>query len=283
MDVEIPSLALKYASLRVLDPGRVARLVAALSREDQHTPVLVVGEGILVDGYHRVAALRKLGRDLVKAVRLDVSETEALVLAWRLETGRRKNAIEEGWLLVELIGTHGRSQVDLASELRRARSWVSQRLGLVRALPDDVQDAIRQARVPAQAAMKSLLPMARTDRDACSRIVAATAEPLTVRQWSRLVAAWRKADPDTRRRIESHPHLLLKTEEASASVPLDAEERVAQDLEAVAGLCGRVRRQVRAGAFARANNSASGAAWCQAKDAFDALEREISRVGPSDP
>jgi ParB family chromosome partitioning protein len=281
MEIEITTLGLKYASLRVLDPSRVARLVAAIAREGQLSPVLAVGaEPVLVDGYHRVAALRELGRDLVRAVRLEVSEAEALVLAWRLETGRRKNALEEAWLLVELVGTHGRTQVEVAAELRRSRSWVSQRLGLVRALPEDVQGAVRTARVPAQAAMKSLLPLARTDRDACSRIVTAATEPLTVRQWGRIVAAWRKADAHGRRRIEEHPLLLLKAEDAATTVPLDAEERVAQDLEAVAGLCGRVRRQVRDGAFARANDSASATAWRQAKDAFHALEREIDRAGP---
>jgi ParB family transcriptional regulator, chromosome partitioning protein len=106
MELELSNLLLKYAALRVLDPARVARLVAALSREDQRSPVLVVGH-VLVDGYHRVEALRELGRDVVLAVRIEVPEAEALVLAWRLETGRRKNALEEGWLLVELAETHG--------------------------------------------------------------------------------------------------------------------------------------------------------------------------------
>ncbi len=138
MNLELSTLVLKYASLRVIDPGRVARLVGALSREDQRSPVLVVGDGVLVDGYHRVEALRELGRDLVAAVRLEVSEPEALVLAWRLETGRRRNALEEGWLLAELIETHGRSQTTLATDLRRTRSWVSQRLGLVRSGRDEV-------------------------------------------------------------------------------------------------------------------------------------------------
>lgn len=282
MVLELPSLILKYAALRVLDPGRVARLVAALSQEDQRAPVLVVGDGVLVDGYHRVAALRELGRDLVQAVKLEVSEAEGLVLAWRLENGRRKTAIEEGWLLVELV-TLGRSQADLAAELRRTRSWISQRLGLVRTLPDDVQDAVRTARVPAQAAMKSLVPLARVDRDATSRVVRAATEPLTVRQWGRIYAAWRKADPEGRTRIEADPMLLLKTEEAVAGIPLDDEERLVQDLEAVAGLCRRIRRQVRGGAFARANTSPSASAWRQAKDAFGALEQEIDRAGPRPP
>lgn len=131
--------------------------------------------------------------------------------------------------------------------------------------------------------MKSLLPLARTDRGAASRPVKNAGEPLTVRQWARVYAAWRKADPEVRQRIEADPRLLLKTEDATAAVPLGAEERLAHDLEAVAGLCRRIRRQVRDGAFARANDSSSATAWRQAKDAFSALEREIGRVGSPAP
>lgn len=283
MNLELTTLVLKYAALRVLDPGRVARLVGSLSHEEQRAPVLVVGEGVLVDGYHRVQALRELGRDVVTAMRLDVPEVDALVLAWRLETGRRKTAIEEAWLLVELVGTHGRTQSALATELRRPRSWVSQRLGLVRALPEPVQDAVRQARVPAQAAMKSLVPVARIDREACGRMVAAATEPLTVRQWERVCTTWRKAEPEIRRRIEENPGLLLKAEDAVATVPADAEEKLAQDLEGVAGLCRRARRQVRDGVFARANTGPCRAAWNQAREAFASLEGEVGRAGPHDP
>lgn len=282
MNLELATLVLKYAALRVLDPGRVARLVAALSHEEQRSPVLVVGDGVLVDGYHRVQALHELGRDLVAAVRLEVSEPDALVLAWRLETGRRKSALEEGWLLVELAETHGRTQIGLAAELRRTRSWISQRLGLVRVLPESVQDAVREARIPAQAAMKAMLPLARIDRAACGRLAAAAQEPLTVRQWERVCTAWRKADSEVRRRIEENPGLLLKTEDASSPVPVDAEEKLVQDLEAVAGLCCRARKQVRNGLFARANEAQCRAAWIQAQEAFLSLEREVRRAQPRD-
>lgn len=282
MELELSNLVLKYAALRVLDPGRVARLVAALAREDQRSPVLVVGEGVLVDGYHRVQALRDLGRDVVLAVRIEVPEAEALVLAWRLETGRRKSALEEGWLLVELVETHGRTQSTLASELRKPKSWVSQRLGLVRALPEPVQEAVRTARIPAQAAMKSLLPLARLDRAACARLAAATTEPITVRQWEQICSAWRRANPEGRARIEENPVLLLKTEEALVIGPVDAEEKLARDFEGVAGLCRRARSQVREGVFARANTGPCRPAWTQAREAFLSLEQEVVRAGPRD-
>jgi ParB-like chromosome segregation protein Spo0J len=279
MDLEIHQLTLRYAPLRVMDPGRVSRLAASIREEGQRTPVMVVGEGVLVDGYHRVEAIRTLCRDLVTALRLDVSEKDALVLAWRLETGRRKSALEDGWLLAELMEGHGKSQGDLVQEMRRTPSWVSERLGLVRALPETVQDAVRQGRIPAHGAMKSLVPMARQDRDACEQMVKALKDRVTDRQLERLWRAWRKADEEGRTRIVANPELLLKAEEAVSAVPLDEEEKLTSDFECIAGVCRRVRKAVREGVFPRGKNSPARHGWEQAKEAFQALEEEVGRVG----
>ena len=173
-----------------MDPGRVGRLAASIAEEGQRSPVLVVGD-VLIDGYHRVQALDELGRDLVSGVSLALSEADALVLAWRFETGRRKTAIEEGWRLAEPLEAHGRTQAALAKELHRTRGWVSERLALVRVLPESVQVAVREGRVPANAAMKSLVPTARLDREGCERMVTALDEPVSVRQVERLHGAWR--------------------------------------------------------------------------------------------
>ena len=40
--LELPWLDLRYASLRIADPVRRARLEQALAREGQHVPVLVI-------------------------------------------------------------------------------------------------------------------------------------------------------------------------------------------------------------------------------------------------
>ncbi len=238
LELESCHLVLRYSGLRVLDPGRVSRLAASLVRDGQRSPVLVVEGSVLVDGYHRVAALQELGRDLVKAVELRVTEAEALVLAWRLERGHR----------------------------------------LVRALPESVQEAVRASKVPAQAAMKSLVPMARRDPTGCEQLVAALPEPVSVRQMARLYAAWKAADAKGRERIVAQPMLLLKAEEATSSVSLDAEERLARDLEGVAGLCRRARRAVGGGVFARANRGLVEWAWEQASGAFRSLEEEVERA-----
>lgn len=280
-DLEIAQLQRRYADLRILDPSRVSRLAASLAEEGQRSPVLVVGE-VLIDGYHRVHALDQLGRDLVTVVALELGEADALVLAWRLETGRRKTAIEEAWLLSELLETHGRTQTSLARELRRSRSWVSERLALVRVLPESVQAAVREGRVPANAAMKSLVPMARLDRDGCAHMVAALDAPVSVRQVERLHAAWRTAEPIGQARILDNPMLFLHAEDAVTVVAPDAAERLVRDFEALTGICHRARRQTREGVFPRGNTSPARRSWDQAAEAFLSLQEEVSRAQPRD-
>lgn len=280
-DLEIAQLQRRYTGLRVMDPGRVSRLAASIAEEGQRSPVLVVGD-VLIDGYHRVQALDELGRDLVSGVSIELSEADALVLAWRFETGRRKTAIEEGWLLAELLETHGRTQATLAKELRRSRGWVSERLALVRVLPESVQSAVREGRVPANAAMKSLVPMARLDRDGCARMVTALDGPTSKRQIERLHAAWRKAEPIGQERILDNPMLLLQAEEAVSVVAPDAEERLVRDFEALTGICHRARRQTREGLFPRGNTSQARRTWDQAVEAFHSLQEEVTRAQPRD-
>jgi len=271
---EITHLTLKYTQLRIMDAGRVDRLVASMARDGQRSPVLVTGSGVLVDGYHRVQALRELGRDLVLAVTLDVDVADALILAWNLERGRRRNALEESWMLAELMENHDKSVTDLTLLMRRTKSWVSERLGLLSALPQSVQNAVRTGKIPANGAMKSLVPFARTDREACKALVAALDGPVTVRQLACLYGAWRRSDTEGRQRIVAHPMLLLKSEEAAASVPLDLEEQLTRDFEAVAGLCRRARRRTKEGAFPRGNSTARRA-WHQALEGFHSLEEEV--------
>jgi len=279
-ELESNQLLLHYADLRILSPGRVRGLVASMLRDGQRSPVVVVAGSVLVDGYHRVAALRELGRDLVNVVDLQMTEVEALLWSWRLERGRRRSALEEGWLLARLMESSDSSAAKLAEQMGRPRSWVSQRLGLVRVLPESVQEAVRAAKIPPQAAMKSLVPMARVDAASCAKLVAALPEPVTVRQMSRLYLAWKQADAMGKQRVVANPTLLLKAEDASASVPLDVEEQLARDLERLTSLCHRARRAVGDGLFARANTGVMWRAWEQANGAFSSLKEEVERVKP---
>jgi ParB-like nuclease family protein len=68
--VALHQLALRHADLRIDDPVRRQRLTASLAEVGQQVAVVVVAEGarfVLIDGYRRVEALRRLGRDTVTA------------------------------------------------------------------------------------------------------------------------------------------------------------------------------------------------------------------------
>lgn len=278
-ELDLHLLDFQYADLRATDAARQGRLVASMTAEGQHTPVLVVpaadGRFVLIDGYARVAALTTMGRDTVSAVVLELGEADALVLAHRLETSRRRTALEEGWLLLALVEVHGKRPRELAVAFQRTPSWVSRRLALVRALPDTVQEAVRKGLICVHGAEKFLVPLARANAPQCARLVErlGTARP-TVRQLGRIYAAWRAADAEGRTRIVENPLLYLAVDEAVRSPPDDENLDLLGDIEAIAGACGRARRRMREGGlhgFPATHRPQLAGAWKEAGLAFTAV------------
>ena len=101
MELELHQLDRRYESLRTSCPRREGRLLASLDRHGQQLPVVVVAAAeperyVLVDGYKRVRALGKLGRDTVRAVCWELREEEALLLGRLMHSAPRESAIEQG-------------------------------------------------------------------------------------------------------------------------------------------------------------------------------------------
>ena len=261
MELEFHQLEKKYAALRIADAQRRARLVASLCAHGQQQPVLVVrGSGsdggseryVLIDGYARVAALDELKRDSVEATVLELSEAHALLLAFRLERNRARSAIEEAWLLRELITGHRIAQRELAAWLGRSPSWVSRRLGLIEVLPAIAEETVRAGRLPAQAAMKYLVPLARANAAACAQLVANLGRRrVSVRQLARLYAGWRAGNVEQRQAIVEQPWLYLAVDEqqeecaAPADPGSEREQRLLRDLGVLAAICRRVHEALR--------------------------------------
>jgi ParB-like chromosome segregation protein Spo0J len=252
MEIELHELELRYAAIRVRDPARAARMRASLAANGQQSPVCVIATGasdasrfVLIDGYLRVSAARALALDLVTAVLLPLSESDALIMAHRLDEVGRRSALEDGWLLDELVTRHHLTQDELGKRLSRSRSWVSRRLALVCLLPECAQHAVRDGVLPAQAAMKYLVPLSRDKRLACERIVVNLGrETVTVREIGRLYASWRTGDAEQRARIEAHPRLFLRADDCVRADERSDTEQLLRDLQAISGLCMRGRRRV---------------------------------------
>lgn len=260
MQVELNELELRYAGLRVRDAARAARMRASLAADGQQSAVTVIAASadaarrfVLIDGYLRVSALRTLGRDVVDALSVELCESDALIMAHRLDEVGRRTALEDGWLLDELTVHHGLKQDELGKRLSRSRSWVNRRLALVLVLPEVAQHAVRDGSMPAHAAMKYLVPLARAKRTSCEHIVTNLGrEPVTEREVQRLYTSWRKAHSELRERIEQHPRLFLRAEEATRDDEKSDTELLVSDLNAISGLCFRARRRLVDGVVDRA-------------------------------
>lgn len=298
MEIELHQLETKYAGLRIADRGRIGRLMAALCAHGQQQPVLVVRAGdpadavaryVLIDGYARVAALAELNRDRVVATVLALSEAEALLLAFRLERTRARSAIEEAWLLRELMEGHAMAQRTLAPVLGRSPSWVSRRLALLSVLPAAADEALRAGRLPAYAAMKYLVPLARANAGACTQLVTQLGRRrVSVRQLARLYAGWRAGTAAQRQAIIEQPWLYVEVDEKQdqAAAPLDPgterEQRLLRDLGVLAAMCRRVRAALRERETDLPWPTVLRYAWQEAQAGFAAVVTVVAEGGSFD-
>jgi ParB/RepB/Spo0J family partition protein len=280
VELEFHQMAMKYESLRISMPGFQARLMASLASEGQLNPVLVVEvEGyVLIDGYRRVSALRALGRDTVEAMVLPLCESAALIFRHCQENAHKRSALEDGWLLRDLVDIHGISQAELSRRLQRSQSWVSRRLALVRELPESAQELVRRGKLCSDAAAKYLVPLSRGKRSNCEELVRNLGGRRTsARELERIYVSWKSGDAGRRRRILQNPTLFLKTAEELKGEPEpekgvgDDIRRVLDDMEILDAVSGRARRRVRGMRGEIPLPDTVVEAWRAAQSSFSAL------------
>lgn len=257
MDLEFHQLDQRYAELRRVCGRADSRVLASLDRDGQQLPVVVVasdeeGRFILVDGFKRVRALAKLGRDTVRATCWDLSEDEALLLGRLMRNAEGDSALEQGWLLQELRDRFKLTLEELARRFGRSASWVSGRLGLVGTLPEAIQAEVRAGRLAPHAATKFLLPLVRANRADAVALSAAIA-PLkpSTRQTEALCLAFArsKGHAKARRELLTHPERFLRAREASREPQsIGVGEQLQRDLGALDGITRRAIARVEAGA-----------------------------------
>jgi ParB-like chromosome segregation protein Spo0J len=277
--VELHELDLRHEDLRIRDADRRRRLIASVAEIGQQVPVVVVRaeRWVLIDGYLRVDALRRLGRDTVVATAWSMTEAEALVWHRHLSASS-VSAIEDAWLLCRLR-SYGLSQDELGRRLCRSKSWVSRRLSLVDELAAAVQRVVRAGVVPPHAAMKYLVPLARANRQHCETLCTALgATRVSARDVGALYQAWRRADASGRERLVNDPLLFLRALAATRADDDDdgADAALRKDLVALTSLAWRARRRVHHG---RALTVEQQNAWRTAVDAFGSLRAAIEHTG----
>lgn len=253
MDLELHQLEWRYEELRKKNPSQEARLVASLAEVGQQQPIVVVaaeGPGyVVIDGYKRLRALRRLSRDTVQATVWEMDEADALLLDRQL-CQREPDALEQGWLLAELSARFGFSSEQMARRMDKSKSWVSRRLALVKDLPVSIQQKVRAGAIGAHAAMKYLVPLARANAQAAQRLAEAmgSLRP-TTRQVRLLYEGWQGGTERTRELLLTTPQVYLKAleihnEPRAARTP---KQLLLDELKQMGGLARRARMRLEQG------------------------------------
>jgi len=295
VDIELHLLDLRYEALRKRSPTVERQLLASLAEVGQQSPIVVVEAAdarvVVIDGYKRVRALRRLARDTVQTTRWELKEVEALLLE-RLMRVAGEDALEHGWLLTELHERFGLSLDELARRFDKSKSWVSRRLSLVKELPAEIQAQVRAGDIAAHAAMKYLVPLARANAKAATRLSASMA-PLkpTTRQVGALYAGWQAGTQQTRELILNTPHvfLLAQAEQRRAQTAEKSPTQLLVDeLGAMSGIARRARRRLEQGLLQRllaGEREEVGRLFAQAtadtQGLFTRFEREAPDAGRS--
>ena len=253
--------------------------MASLASVGQQLPLVVVRSAepsryVLVDGYKRVRALRKLRQDRARSTVWELEQEEALVLEQLMRRGESDSPIQQGWLLVELQDRFGVSQQELAQRFDKSQSWVSRRLALVRELPTRIQGLVREGKLSSHIATKLLVPMARAKADDASRLAEAMARlGLSCRDAHRLHAGYVQSGTRGRELLLDKPELYLRSEQEAGRPSSESPspiEQVTGELDALAGMSRRTFRSSRR--WSAASRSRAGPRAGTANGSFGATK-----------
>ena len=129
------------------DESWIKELAEDISRNGLLKPIIVrphpskPGVYQVVDGEHRVRALKLLGKTQVRAEVRQLSDEEAAFLAMRVNElhGKNLSELEEGMHILRLNRDFGWTQEQIAEKFGRSQQWVSDRVRIARNMSEDLR------------------------------------------------------------------------------------------------------------------------------------------------
>jgi ParB family transcriptional regulator, chromosome partitioning protein len=220
--VEHHCLHLLYAQLRLYKRNWIEQLVRSIEKHGQQVPVVIVprapNQWVLMDGYLRVNALRRLGADTIDAEIWQCEPAEALLMLLVSHQSRAWEAIEEALLLRELHTQYGYSQNQLAARMGRDQSWVCRRLSLLNELPESILSAITQGKLSLWSATRILAPMARAIPPHAELLLQYLIKnPLSTREMKNFYTHYQQSTKAQRINMVSEPDLFFKAQKLMAN------------------------------------------------------------------
>ncbi|MFW5714435.1 MAG: ParB/RepB/Spo0J family partition protein [Brevefilum sp.] len=220
--IEIAHVDLRYEHTRIRHPRAVLRMADSLEQFGQLMPIVVAADKrfghILIDGYLRVSALKRMKKDMVWALLCGKSEAEALIDLIGSMQGRTWDVYEQGSILRELHLHHQMSRRRIARHLGKDVSWVSRRLLIFETLDDDMMGLVRSGVISSWSAQRILMPLARANSDHARQLAdALKKENISTRRLTRFFEHYKKANRKVRCNMVSDPHLFLKALDAGTA------------------------------------------------------------------
>ena len=299
VEVELHLLELRFETLRSKSASKERRLMASLAELGQQLPLVVVraeeaNHYVVIDGYKRVRALRKIHIDTALATIWEMGQAEALMLEQLMRSSETDGPVQQGWLLAELQESFGLSQEEMARRFDKSQSWVSRRLALVRDLPRPIQLAVREGGLSSHIATKLLVPMARAKPDDACRLAEVMARlQLSTRDAHRLYAGYLQCGESGRELLLQKPELYLRVEREvgrpATEVPSPIEQ-VTSELDALTGIARRAFRRLSDGRLRSALapdreqvERMARLAQQRTQELFDRIDSEIDHAGSKHP
>jgi len=299
LEVDLHLLELRFAGARLIEPQTVENLARSIERDGQIVPCIVVGSSpdgseaedgerlVLIDGYRRVAALRRLGRDRASVERWPCDLAEGVLGVLARTQGRSFAAIEEALLLRELTQGLGVSQREAARRCARDGSWVNRRLQLLASLPEAALTAVREGRLSSWAAARVIAPLARANTAHADRLLRAQEQArLSTRELGQWLEHYQKSRRGVRERMVDHPRLFLQAlkecaeQRASERLRDGPEGECVADLWRINELICRVRKRL---SMLCPISADLATALSRAQTNFEGLRDDIKRYSEHDP
>jgi ParB-like chromosome segregation protein Spo0J len=220
LEVDLHRLDLRFADARLLEPRAVEALARSIEQSGQLIACIAVPEAgsnrlVLIDGYRRILALRRLGRDTACVESWTCDLAQALLTVLARANARPFAALEEALLLRELVHGQGLSEREVARRSGRDVSWVSRRLQLVCALPDALVAAVRKGDLSTWAATRVLAPLARANTEHATQLLSAlAATSLSTRELQCWFEHYQRTPSAARAHMVECPRLFIEAVQA---------------------------------------------------------------------
>ena len=295
--IEIVHLNLRYSHVRVQDPRAVIRMADSMERYGQIMPILVVSAEAprytLIDGYLRVAAAKRCGKDTLLSHIWHGSEKNALCHVLAKDGERQWDIFEQAGLIQELHRRHGLSQRQIAHLLGKNPSWVSRRLSVLASLPDKVAKSVQRGNISSWAATRVLTPMARANAEHARRLAENLIKhPLSTRQLFIFFQHYQRSNRKVRENMVNDPQLFIKAEVTGKNLrngrllKAGPEGKFKEDLRIIGHMIGRLMSTADTVFYAGQSNldrrglvtvfKETDQMWCQLNQH---IERRVDDIG----